>query len=313
MADLYTYPADPFNSQFPQCEGYYQGRALFNGKAPMATRLLFRVIKQNGNFVLEAGEALGLAAGAKFGLYKDKEISAAPYGYADIKGVPRASTSILTDPSFPDGTKPMRSEVPSTLWALQTYVGNNVSKISVALPPEEAFVPLIRRVVGSMDKQRPTKRNIELVDPNKPHELRLRARISGEVIFEINDPHVNALGVKSIVHSVPVSDDEQVFLILSRAADFYHHFRRSNKQGSIAQHVSLNAYSLSRQSQSVASEDVRVWLPADVDENLNVNGFMTVDVTAAETAYGFSVINNTDNDLFVWAFFFELADLSMRE
>ena len=35
--------------------------------------MLFRVLKQKGTLILEAGEAQGLAAGAEFDLYKDKD------------------------------------------------------------------------------------------------------------------------------------------------------------------------------------------------------------------------------------------------
>jgi hypothetical protein len=179
----------------------------------------------------------------------------------------------------------------------------------VALASEEPFAPLIGRIVGSMDEQHPTTQKIELVDLSKPHELQLHTTAAGAVIFDINDPQVNAFGVQSIVHTAPVSDDGRLFLILSRAADFYHHFRRSNKQSLLAQHVSLKAYSLSRQSK--AGEDV--WFPTDVGNNLNVNGLMAVEVTAEQAVYGFSLTNNTKDPLYVWAFFFELADLSIRE
>ena len=270
--------------------------------------MLFRVLKQNGTLILEAGEAQGVAAGAKFDLYKDKDAGSALYGHTSIKFPPRACTSTLLPPKFPDGEKPKMSEVPSTLWALQTHVGDNASKISVALPPDQGFVPLIRRVVASMDEQRPMKRNIELVDLNQPHELRLCLAPSGDVIFDINHEEVNGFGVQSIVHSVPADDDERLFLILSRAADFHYHLRRSNKESSLAPYISLKAYSLHQRR--IKNEDV--WLPVNVEENMNVNNVMTVDVNL-RGSYGFSLTNSTGDPLYVWAFLFEMADLEISE
>ncbi|KAF9049392.1 hypothetical protein BDZ89DRAFT_1033206 [Hymenopellis radicata] len=164
-------------SQLPQCEGASKSHAFFGDRAPRGARQLYRAVKQRAARYSRSGgwRGTGWHQGPPARVCCSHQVK--------------------------------RSEVPEILWALQTHIGHNVSKISVALPLEGAFIQLIRRAVGSMDERRPTKRDINLtVDMDKPHELSLRKTPSSVVVFDIKDH-----GVNSIAHTVPIDDEERMF------------------------------------------------------------------------------------------------------
>ncbi|KIY72175.1 hypothetical protein CYLTODRAFT_418152 [Cylindrobasidium torrendii FP15055 ss-10] len=292
-------------SQFPQCEGLNASRILFNGRAPKTDRQLYRVIckqppkRGEPPLLLEAGEAQGIAPGAKFNLYKSRNVDAPVYATVHVKGPPRACTSVL------EYSAPPTDPTPSpTLWALQTYIGDNVQHISVALPLDPKFVPLIRKVVRDMNEQRPTKRNITLVDLNEPHTLSLRYDPSFDsVFFDINDTQVVSLGVRSIVSSVEIDDglEDRMLLVLSSAADFFYHLNRSHMKDEpnrLSKKVTLEAHVLDDSGEPAPGP------------GLNIRDG-TLQVAEDDAVYGFNIINKSDTPLYAWIFLFEMSDLSI--
>lgn len=308
---------DPYGrliTQYPQVEGYYQTRTIFNGRAPISSKQLYRVTKDSGTFTIACGEVQGITSGAKFNLYEQKSITSSLFGTATIRGTPRACTSILNTPVLPNGKQATRSTVPVTLWAMLTSLGENVPKVPIAVPADDAFLPLIKRVVGDMGARKPTQPTVTLVDLDKPHELALRKDPSSDnVYFDLTDAQVNLFGVKTLSsrYTIPITEVDRLLLVLDRATDFFFHFRRSSKNAVIQNLVDLAAYSLSIQtikSSSVEAQDV--WLPELPVTNLNEGGIMTVDV-AEKKSYGFCLTNNAPDPLFVWAFLFEISNLSI--
>jgi len=292
-------------NQFPQCEGFFKSRYLFNGRAPVSRRLLYRVSKLRDGFKLEAGEAQGMAAGARFNLFTDRSADTPLYATTSIQGPPLACTSLLSHPELPDGDMVKLAKVPNTLWALQTSIGDNVPTLTVALPSSnDAFMPLIRRIVEAMDQQRPDKRNISLVEVDKPHELSLRIDSYGAVFFDVNDLEANSFGVRSIAHSTSITNAEHMHTVLSSAADFFYHLRRSNKAKSLSQYVTLEAHTLQR----IHSNNV--WMLSN-NVNLNRDGVMTVNVNEGQS-YGFRLVNRSQSPLYIWAFLFDLSDLAIQ-
>ncbi|KIY72176.1 hypothetical protein CYLTODRAFT_418153 [Cylindrobasidium torrendii FP15055 ss-10] len=290
-------------SQFPQCEGLNASRILFNGRAPKTDRQLYRVIcKQTSDgestsLLLEAGEAQGIAHGAKFNLYSSRNVDAPVYATARVED-PRACTSVLVY------CKPPTSTPALTMWALQTYVGDNVQNISVALPLDLKLVPLIRKVMENMNDRRRTKRNITLVDPKEPHILSLRYDEPSDSIFiDIND---DFHGVRTIQRSISLSAgfEDDMILVLSSAADFFYHLNRSCMKADLdplSKEVTLEAHVL----------DVGSLRPTG--ENLLKTNPGTLELVASpHIAYGFTIINNSDKPLYAWVLLFEMSDLSIE-
>lgn len=246
-------------------------------------------------------------------MYEGPTIASTPYAIATVNGEPRACTSILSEPKLPDGVSIQRSTVPEKLWAQITSTGGRVPRVNIAIPAHDAFLPLIERVVANIGKRDPSiNRPIaNLVDLDKPHEIAFR--LEGTTVFlDIADPQLNGLGVTTLPRSIAVADVDRLLLVLDRAANFFYWLRRTNRDPTISDLVTLQAYQLAQKTiASTAIGTQNVWLPENSDAGLNDSGVMVVD--DPEKVFGFSLKNRSPDPLFVSAFFFEVATLSISK
>ncbi|KAJ7431996.1 caspase domain-containing protein [Mycena galericulata] len=296
-------------AQYPQCDGDNRGRILFDGKAPKRCRMLYHVSEALGPpsiITLQAGEAQGITKNAVVSIFSSSGTTV-PVGRLQVFNV-YACSSILKritgDPDF---------VIPSSACALLAKAGDGAD-ISVAVPVEDLFRPLIMRIVREMESQRPEKRNIRVVARTDPHELALAfAAETGQVIFEVADRECVEAGLSRISHTVPLTDTDGLYAVLEHAADFCFHLRRSS-HGSLARDLTLEAYTLEEKyldNDSNAFSRDQVLMPSS--ENLCFGRVKGLHVLADdETNYGFKLVNHGSSNLYVWAFMFDVSTLSIR-
>ena len=273
---------------------------------PKRGRVLYQVsVGPRSVVTLQAGEAQGITKNAVVSIFSSSDTTV-PVGRLQVSNI-RACSSVLR---YVPGDAPF--VIPPSGWALLVKAGDGTD-ISVAIPVEDSFLLLFLRIVQEMELQRPEKRNILAVDRTVPHELALAVE-TGEVIFEIGDPGCVKAGLKRIPHTVPLTDTDGLYTVLTCAADFFFHLRRSSN-GPLTRMLKLEAYTLEEQ---YLDNDSNTFLyePVLMPSSNNLwDGAGALHVAADDehdpnnTNYGFKLVNNSNSNLYVWAFMFDMSTL----
>jgi hypothetical protein len=314
---MYYFLTISFPRQHPQCEGQNASRYLFNKLAPNRGRLLYEVRQGKHGFVLQAGEAQGIARGACFDVYATSDMTGSYLGQFSAVQLGACRTKLKQDTLV--GVIPFPRDL--IAWALQTSLGEYVAAITVAVPTDNMFLPIIIQVVKEMKAKRPGKRNIRLVDEWTPDwELSLNKVSSGEVLFDLNDPICRKSGLQHLPHKISLSSDpSDLYFVLASAADFFFLLRHS-KRGPLSKRVKIEAYRLEEycpeEPGSVDLHDGAIVRPVGYD--LNVAGVMSAiaydksdEPYIDPEFYGFKIVSTWEYPLYVWIFAFEMNTLSI--
>ncbi|KAF7366605.1 hypothetical protein MSAN_00918300 [Mycena sanguinolenta] len=281
-------------AQYPQCDGDNRGRIMFNGRAPKKSKLLYQVAvtPKAGIPTLQAGEAQGITKNAIVSIFMSSDTTV-PIGRLQVAKARACSSQLQKipgDSSF---------HIPPSAWATLAKAGDGAD-ISVA-------------IVHEMKEQRPDKRNISTVPLESPYELALTAE-NGEAIFEIGDQECCKAGLTRIPHTVPLNDTDGLYTVLTFAADFFFHLRRSNNNA-LARRLELEAYTLEEKD---LDKDLNNLLDGPVlmpsSDNLSTKDKkLFVEVSDdVDTEYGFKLVSHSEHNLYVWAFMFDMSSLSIR-
>ena len=119
-----------------------------------------------------------------------------------------------------------------------------------------------------------------------------------------------------IPHTVPI-DAENIYAVFTSAADFFYNLRRSNKSNPLAPFITVQAFELEERyldsNPDKYSRDP-VWMPVGGDTPRDLNRAGVIQTKAdGTTPYGFKVASTYPQPLYVWAFMFNMSDLSIGE
>jgi hypothetical protein len=304
---ILTYVTFAF-SQNPQCEGVHIDRTVFDAQAPSIRHILYQVKTENddGNIILEAGEAHGITDDAQFTIYEDLDMRSKILGTLTAHNC-GAFTSKLKPT---DGDTPFHLDKPA--YALQTRIGVQ-EDIRVYIEQNKQLDPLRRQVFDSMNEGRNSgRRTILLVSEKNVADLILTID-KNEVIFELSDPFCRAYGLTHMPFRT-VLEIDTIFSILTAAAHFYWHLGRSGDNTSdtkFAQLLDIQCFKL-EESDTELDDDL-LPLIKPVGQNL-VNSDSIVDIDVEDNgAYGFKIVNKSQTNLYVSLFYFDMSDLSISK
>ncbi|KAF7349157.1 hypothetical protein MVEN_01438000 [Mycena venus] len=307
-------------AQYPQCDGDNRSRIMFDGKAPKKSKVLYHVtVNHKLGATLQAGEAQGITKNAIVSIFSSSNMTV-PVGQLQVAKTGACSSSLQKIP----GERPF--EIPPSAWATLTKAGDGVD-ISVAVPLEDSFLLLFLKIVQEMEVQRPEKRNILAVDSNPALKLKYELALATEnsqVTFQIGDSECRKEGLTRIPYTTKLpltqSDADGLYTVLAYAADFFFHLSRSNNNGknALAGRLKLEAHTLEEKflgadpdrfsrdpvlmpsSPNLVADDRKLYAEAG-DEYDNI-----------DTKYGFRLVNNSERNLYVWAFMFDMSSLAIR-
>ncbi|THU96129.1 hypothetical protein K435DRAFT_893462, partial [Dendrothele bispora CBS 962.96] len=301
---------DDLPAQTPQCEGVNSSRIIFNGRALDAGRVFYRATSKNGSITLEAGQAQGITKNATFDVLDSANLNALKLGSITAEEPGACSTIMkgsitLTSPAY----------------AVQTSIGDGMD-VAIGLPVDNAILPVITHAVQKMEERRPEKRNLRFVDIKTPpeHEIAVH-REDKNAVFELTDNVWVKEGRNHLSYRIPLTKPDRLYNVFSYAADFFYHLRRSSKvqeagrTTNISESISLAVFELKEQY----VEEVRDYLlmPKLVQgksNNLNSAGVIRIDVEEGrKIQYGLELSSSLDEPLYVWAFAFNMSDLSILE
>jgi len=289
---------DKMDRQHPQCEGFNQSRVLFNSRVPSPRRQVYPVKYDGEQFVLEAGEAHGITFGAQFAVYADNKLSD-KLGSLQAISTKAMTSSLRVLPDTP--TFSLKSG-----FALLSRPGK-LEDIAVLIPLDNRLLPVWVRVVKEM--QQPSdvsKRGIRLVGSRDQAELELSLNKKGLIEFGIVDPRAETLGLSRMPFEEEI-DPDRIWRIISSAADFCYHLRRSNKNGTLSKQVKLECHKLEPNGE-FDDEFRELLMPQG--ENVNDGGLINVSV-GSEIRYGYKLSSSHDIPLYASVFYFDISDLSI--
>jgi hypothetical protein len=212
----------------------------------------------------------------------------------------------------------------SSAWALQTSLGEYVAAVTISIPADNQFLPIILQIMAEMRAKRPGKRDIKLADKGtRGVELALSKDPSGEVAFDLSDPICLQYGLEHLPYRISmIPDTSDLYLVLAATADFFFLLRHS-KRGLLSKHIKIEAYRLEEHfPEEPGASDLYSGLGAVMrpdGDDLNVGGVMIAnaydkseeDDCIDPEHYGFKIVSTYNSPLYVWIFAFEMNTLSI--
>lgn len=275
--------------------------------APSIGRVLYRVKQTaDGVYELEAGEIHGITAGAKFNIYATKDPDSKCLGVmvAAATDKPSAVTTVLR---LDDGSSPIPSE-PSTKYALQVLVGEQ-QDLRVFIEPDTRLLDVFVLLNANMKKsQEQGKRGFKPAEQDETPDLRVVMK-GDKVEFGITDSVCVSRGMTTTGWPVDC-DASAIFPVLTSAADFYFHLRRTSSQKVLSKMVDLECYELEETDDF--TEDLDPLLAA-TGESLVKQGVIDVEIGKNPLTYGYKIVNRSNLPLYAALFYFSMGDLSIGE
>ncbi|KAJ7207140.1 hypothetical protein GGX14DRAFT_456331 [Mycena pura] len=295
--------------QTPQCDGVYSSRSLFNGKIINGSRTLYRLISDNGVVTLEAGEAQGITKGATFDVFNTTNVNAPSLG-SITADQPKACSTIM---------KAGTTRVPSPAWAVQTRVGEGMD-VAIAIQVDDALLPVLVRAVNEMQTRRPTKRNLRFIDIKEPAEHEVALYSEGtNAVFELTDKEWVKEGLRRLPYKIALDQLDSLYKVFDCTADFFYHLRRS-RTTDVSDNLLLAVYEVKKRALDEGDPNAYagpVPLPKLVQGrpvDLNRGGVIHLEVEEGKKVeYGLKLSSTFDQPLYVWAFAFNMSDLSIVE
>jgi len=253
---------------------------------------------KSGQYVVEGGEAHGVAIGACFTVYADSTMTSVLGTVTVIQLSPFKCVCIPKDDEEP-------FQLSDDAVALQTHAGerDGIRLLIEADPKLDVFRQVAREMIESGEY------GLHIVD-DVNGQPDLAVHLNGKTVrFEIMPQAYRQQGLTRMPFDIRVNDTNLVQRILQSAAYFYWHLNRTAKSKLIdrGSNITVECFVL-RESGRLSHNFEAALMP--YGENLNVGGVITINVDDDER-YGFKISNNTSVELYASMFYFDLSDLSI--
>lgn len=258
-------------------------------------------------YLLEAGSAHGVTAGATFSVYSDSQTKA-EYYLGSVKAT--QVRNFDTTCTFHGSRAPFVLYKGVPAFAIQTQIGTN----------EHIFISIKDQTLRSrIESIRSHNDRFRLIDHTQSRPDLLLTSTGSRIQFDIMDQICRKNEMKHMPFDFEVDVDKpedlsQLLSIIRKASDFYWHLRRFNTGNSISDKskISLECFKLVKADNVIEDKD-RFYRPlVPTTPNFNVNGTITIIVDDSDI-YGFKVNNLTKRPLYVALFYFDVSDLSISK
>lgn len=301
------------NRQHPQCEGIDKKKLLFRGMVSSVDLVFYTVSKSGSTYKLEAGNMLGVTADAKFRLYAEKDLNSQCLGVASVKSpedIGAQSTILLPELAS--------TELPSgRAYAVWTWLDKD-HDFRVCISGPSKLSEEFGRVEQYRENHRTHgKRGIALVTTVQlPEILATMQDDDAPIVFATTDKFCVVNGFGTMPMTIPC-DFDSIIPVISRAADFYWHLRRTSSDATLSAAVKLKCYEL-KETSEYDQESLELILAADGNNLVTdrtaddgVDGTIEVSITEEELRYGFEIESTTGVPLYAALFYFDMSDLSI--
>lgn len=280
--------------QHPQCEGTNKDRVIFNVTKLIDTSRLFRVVKRNGQLIVDAGSIHGIVEGTEFvvestfGVSFDSPFK--PILLATHVEASRSSLSCTTPTVLPDALSDFRVTV-------SNWHSTAATKVRF---------------------QYPAGHQCTVVGPNEYSDVSIHLGAGNGWLLERHDPLVTRHATATLnINQADVSD------VLDAVARFNFNLYRRNPHSPVKAMISVQLHQLEVAPESGLRPILRPIrrdyfdLPAEdvlcVEESsFRVDPIKEAVITDMDPYYGLTLSNASDVDLFPYVFYFDPNDYSVQ-
>lgn len=296
--DVVFTSSNPFR-QRPRCEGIYQGRTLFNAKVSAGRLVRYPIhVDQGCKYVIPAGLAHGVSYGVEFTLYGDQKQRQTVIMVDNTALVEDFQTTVTTSVYFANDA-----------FAKLTRVGKLPFHLS---PGGNPSLPL-KETLQRMSENSTHAANFQLVE--SVEGAKLEVVVDGQhAVFNILDRRVNKFGLTRLPHRAVTLGS--IVHILNTAAHYYWYLDLKNKNSLIAtrNQIAVDFYSLLSDYDDYGVQFYLPIGPGYCRNDQHLDGTNVIEFVVDPMAvYGFKITNNTPWDLYLNAFLFNNASLSIGE
>lgn len=181
--------------------------------------------------------------------------------------------------------------------------------VTICVTAGDSASDLFKRVAKHVTERRLYSHGVRLVDSSEGHELVFRSNFDC-VVVELKDEACINAGLITIPYTVHL-DFDSICSVFSAGSNFFYHLRRSSRGAPMASRVALRAFELEERYDEKGNF---TWIPKGGEgDDRNLNRGHVIRAKVDGTAYGFKIISSVNEPLYVWAFCFNMSDLSVRE
>ncbi|PPQ84732.1 hypothetical protein CVT25_013797 [Psilocybe cyanescens] len=293
----------PISQQNPQCEGFNKHRFLFNAKLSRTLcphyKIEFREPDQTSStgkvttvrrLTLDAGSAHGIAIGAHFSIYSQRDVSFENTGETAIVESLNAFSAVM---KHAPGLRLLHPCV-----AVQINPGQQ-EYLRLFIPRQDKFQDIFTKLSDELQ-------NVTLVNEENMASAHLQASMgdTDRVTFQLQDRRVTCHGFNRRYPTIDTTELTEFARILRGIACYYHELDHVNTNSNITDKIDVEFYKLDDSNEL----DWRKFVPEG--ENLFYNG--VVDFEVEEGApYGLKLVNKSACDLYPYLFFFNNNNFSI--
>lgn len=283
---------NPF-SQHPQCVGRNQNRVLFDARVPDGTQVFHPVhVHREGEYVINAGLAHGVAPGVEFTLYDDRK---------------RKLSTVLVDEAF--SIKDFETKVTKPV----SPVGVSFAKLSRVgnLPVYADNHSAVHEILGRGNRYGSAAQQFRLAGVE---EAKLEVGMEYDrVVFKVLDERAKRFGLTKLPHE---ATPDGLAHVLGFAARYYWYLGLAKDHDPIRtkRQVSVDFYLLNKDHDDWGLPFFFAEEPGYCRKDPNSDNSDVIDFPVnPEAIYGVKITNHTSLDLYLNAFLFNNSDLSIGE
>jgi hypothetical protein len=257
-----------------------------------------RFDNETSRFTLEAGEAHGIMIGAEFRAYSSSDkLLKHPLGTFVVQELSPFTSGMSTTSNTLQGQQ---------LSAIQTKVGQ-VERLYVHIPADDPFRVYYHSVRASSIAN---LQSVFLVNRSEEAHLKACTMADGRIAFVHTDQKVTRHATNLVTDGV-APDPHIVGGILDSAARYFRELNRTSAIHGIEDYIEVEFYKLNVPMVRPARPLLASLTP--IVPNLCHDNIIDFVVDSAKRPYGFKIINHTEKNLHVNAFYFDNLTFSIGE
>ena len=278
--------------QTPRCEGYGISWRLFNNQISGAD-WSFIVTRRDNNdtIVLEAGTAQGITVGSILSVHTTNLAESKSEGQLEVKSVEVFSSILQVLPAQ------SQLNLPNLFYSKLIHATGSAIKLYCKKRRwlESAFPSELRDKLGIILVTDILSCDLELIVAHR--------RVSFSRHHKLVTPHLE----KRIHHAIDIEDVDTIRNVVCSSRTFYYHLTRPGTDEYTQAKVELNELDVSASGKATALEEP-ILVP--IGRNL-LNNYRATIVVNEEAMYGMTIVNQSNQPLYPFVFYFDPTHLTI--
>ena len=277
--------------QTPRCEGHGITWRLFNNHVSGADWSFILTRRDGDNIILEAGTAQGITVGSRLSVHTTNLADSTPEGQLEVQSVEVFSSILQFLQAQP------RLNLPDLFYSKLIHVAGSSIKLYCRKRSwlESTFPSQLRDELGVILVNDILSCDLELIIAHR--------KVSFSRHNKLVTPHLE----KRIHRDVDIEDIDTIRNVVCSSRTFYYHLTRPGVGENAAARVELNELDFTVSGEGISPEEP-VLVPTG--RNLLKNDLATVVVDEG-AVYGITIVNQSDQLLYPFVFYFDPTNLTI--